>query len=129
MKVLDLSKVGHDICVSDLNVDSGCCAGSYGIGTFFTNDFCTASSGGTEKSKALNMVIKLSSVDGKPCVKISDDLTKVRKAYPATTDYLHPPDRTPETQKPSNKSNANLAFPSECTLVFLLAWRLRHYQQ
>ncbi|KAG6856299.1 hypothetical protein H0H87_005712 [Tephrocybe sp. NHM501043] len=49
---------------------------SFGIGTFLTNDFTTASSGGKEKSKALNMVIKLSSVDGKPCVKISDDLTK-----------------------------------------------------
>ncbi|KAF9000761.1 nicotinate phosphoribosyltransferase [Cyathus striatus] len=49
---------------------------SFGIGTFLTNDFRTTSSGGTEKSKALNMVIKLSSVDGKPCVKISDDLTK-----------------------------------------------------
>ncbi|RDB31038.1 putative nicotinate phosphoribosyltransferase [Hypsizygus marmoreus] len=49
---------------------------SFGIGTHLTNDFKTASSGGTEKSKALNMVIKLASVDGKPCVKISDDLTK-----------------------------------------------------
>ena len=37
----------------------------------------TVSSGGKEKSKALNMVIKISSVDGKPCVKISDDLDKV----------------------------------------------------
>ncbi|TFK40077.1 nicotinate phosphoribosyltransferase [Crucibulum laeve] len=49
---------------------------SFGIGTFLTNDFGTQSSGGTEKSKALNMVIKLGSVNDKPCVKISDDLTK-----------------------------------------------------
>lgn len=50
---------------------------SFGIGTFFTNDYMKKSSGGEEKSKALNMVIKLSLVDGLPCVKISDDLTKV----------------------------------------------------
>jgi len=49
---------------------------SFGIGTFLTNDFRTLTSGNTVKSKALNMVIKLSSVDGSPCVKLSDDLTK-----------------------------------------------------
>ncbi|KAJ7052527.1 nicotinate phosphoribosyltransferase [Mycena amicta] len=46
---------------------------SFGIGTFLTNDFKTGSG---QPSKALNMVIKLSSIDGKPCVKISDDMTK-----------------------------------------------------
>jgi nicotinate phosphoribosyltransferase len=50
---------------------------SFGIGTSLTNDFRSVSSGGKEKSKALNMVIKLASVDGRPCVKISDELSKV----------------------------------------------------
>ncbi|KAJ3535969.1 hypothetical protein NM688_g6901 [Phlebia brevispora] len=49
---------------------------SFGIGTSLTNDFKKLSSGGKEKSKALNMVIKLAGVDGKHCVKISDELTK-----------------------------------------------------
>ncbi|KZT63456.1 nicotinate phosphoribosyltransferase [Daedalea quercina L-15889] len=49
---------------------------SFGIGTSLTNDFKKASSGGKEQSKALNMVIKLATVDGKHCVKISDELTK-----------------------------------------------------
>lgn len=49
---------------------------SFGIGTSLTNDFHSLSSGGKEKSKALNMVIKLNSVDGRPCVKISDELSK-----------------------------------------------------
>lgn len=41
---------------------------SFGIGTHLTNDF--------ENSKALNMVIKLSSVEGVPVVKLSDDIKK-----------------------------------------------------
>lgn len=50
--------------------------GSFGIGTSLTNDFTKASGTGGEKSKALNMVIKLASVNGKPCVKISDERGK-----------------------------------------------------
>jgi len=49
---------------------------AFGIGTYLTNDFSTFSSGGSEKSKALNMVIKLASVGGRQCVKISDDINK-----------------------------------------------------
>ncbi|EIW84141.1 nicotinate phosphoribosyltransferase [Coniophora puteana RWD-64-598 SS2] len=49
---------------------------AFGVGTDFSNDFRTLSSGGKEKSKALNMVIKLGAVGGKECVKISDELTK-----------------------------------------------------
>jgi nicotinate phosphoribosyltransferase len=51
-------------------------AGSFGIGTSLTNDFRKASTGGKEKSKALNMVIKLGSVNGTECVKISDERGK-----------------------------------------------------
>ncbi|KAI0324326.1 nicotinate phosphoribosyltransferase [Cubamyces sp. BRFM 1775] len=49
---------------------------AFGIGTSLSNDFGRVSAGGKEKSRALNMVIKLSSVDGKPTVKISDEITK-----------------------------------------------------
>lgn len=54
---------------------------AFGIGTFFTNDFRKISSGLTEESKALNMVIKISGVNGVPCVKISDDLDKVSSFF------------------------------------------------
>lgn len=49
---------------------------SFGIGTWLTNDFKKKSSGYEEQSKALNIVIKLGSIDGKECVKISDEITK-----------------------------------------------------
>lgn len=69
---------------------------SFGIGTSLTNDFKSLSSGGKEKSRALNMVIKLNSINGEPCVKISDELTKVRwniRGVRSSTD-LHPSQNT-----------------------------------
>ncbi|WFD28573.1 nicotinate phosphoribosyltransferase [Malassezia nana] len=46
----------------------------FGIGTHMTNDFVRLSDGGP--SPALNLVIKLYSINGHHAVKISDDLTK-----------------------------------------------------
>ncbi|WVQ73917.1 nicotinate phosphoribosyltransferase [Cryptococcus sp. DSM 104548] len=50
-------------------------AASFGIGTFLTNDFHKASDP-SQKSKALNIVIKLNKINGKGCVKLSDDKGK-----------------------------------------------------
>jgi nicotinate phosphoribosyltransferase len=58
------------------------CAATFGIGTFLTNDFKSLSSKDKEKSRALNMVIKLASANGLPCIKISDDLMKASLLFP-----------------------------------------------
>ena len=85
---------------------------AFGIGTFFTNDFRSLSSGGQEKSKALNIVIKMASINGLPCVKISDDLTKVRVPPLSSRENDLPLFRTPGIRRPYCGSKTFSIFPS-----------------
>lgn len=63
---------------------------SLGIGTFFTSDFVKESNN-IEKSKPMNMVIKLTMVNDIPCVKLSDDASKAigDPTMVETMKYIH----------------------------------------
>ncbi|KAI3624167.1 NPT1 [Malassezia furfur] len=64
-KCLELQQYARDV-----GIQAG-----FGVGTHLTNDFRKASNP-DEKSRALNIVLKISSINGHPTVKISDELTK-----------------------------------------------------
>ncbi|KIO23284.1 hypothetical protein M407DRAFT_27203 [Tulasnella calospora MUT 4182] len=62
---------------------------SFGIGTFLTNDFKKLSN--SERSMPLIMVIKLRLIDGKECIKISDDGTGDKAAVRTIKEILGVP--------------------------------------
>ncbi|QKX59024.1 uncharacterized protein TRUGW13939_06153 [Talaromyces rugulosus] len=69
----DALKVDTCLRYKAIAEDAGFLA-TFGVGTFFTNDFNKKSDG--KKSIPLNIVIKIASAGGRPAVKLSDNLGK-----------------------------------------------------
>ncbi|KAJ7433191.1 hypothetical protein FB451DRAFT_979320, partial [Mycena latifolia] len=66
----DASNFGKVLCLKEQAKDLGLNGSfSFGIGTFLTDD--SEKNEGLRVIKALNMVINLSSVDDRPCVKLA----------------------------------------------------------
>ncbi|TIB05138.1 hypothetical protein E3P96_01389 [Wallemia ichthyophaga] len=66
-----------DLCIKLKQVtDEHGFKSSFGVGTYLTNDYRKASNV-SEKSKPLNIVIKIASVGDTPTIKLSDDLSKI----------------------------------------------------
>jgi len=70
----DALNVDKCVALKKVAIDNGLIP-AFGIGTFFTNDFVSATDGKT-KSHPLNIVIKIAKVNGTPAIKLSDNFGK-----------------------------------------------------